>query len=177
MCEQIKGYKEAEMSQAGFAAVKQLVSMLADEAGGIQPELLEIAHSRGLDLQAALPASVVQQNISAELLDKTGVQTYPALHVMCERVSNELTEKFRRFSGTTGLAVDVRVTHDRIDALEEQLHACVDAVTAILDRSRGEWGKGVFFSGAYEVTFSPAKRGGRNYVQTARVRLSVNVSM
>jgi hypothetical protein len=165
------------MSQAGFAAVRQLVSMLADEVSGVQPELLEIAHSRGLDLQADLPASVVQQNVSPELLDKTGVQTYPAAHVMCERVSNQLTEKFRTFSGTVGLAVDLRVTHDRLDALEEQIHAFVDAVTAILDRSRGEWGKGVFFSGAYEVTFSPIKRGGRNYVQTARVRLNVNVSM
>jgi hypothetical protein len=165
------------MSQAGFAAVRQLVSILADQASGIDAELLEIAHSRGLDLQADSPATVVQQHISPELLDKTGIQTYPTLHVMCERVSNELTEKFRRFSGTAGLAIDVRVTHDRVDALEEQLHACVDAVTAILDRSRGEWRKGVFFSGVYEITFSPAKRGGRNYVQTARVRLSVNVSM
>lgn len=165
------------MSQAGFAAVQQLVSILSNPAGGIEQELLETANSRGLDLQAGAPVSVLRQNVSPELLDKTGVPAYPAVHVMCERVSNELKEKFRTFSGTAGLAIDVRVTHDRVDALEAQIHACVDAVTAVLDRSRGHWSTGVFFSGAYEVAFNPAKRGGKNYVQTARVRLSVNVSM
>ncbi|HET8546868.1 MAG TPA: hypothetical protein VFL57_02640 [Bryobacteraceae bacterium] len=164
------------MAQAGYRAVRELVSILAEPAGGVEQELLEIAHSRGVDAHAAA-ASVIQQNASPELLDKTGLPTYPALHVSCERVSNELREKFRSFSGTVGLAIEVRVTHDRLEGLEEQLHACVDAVTAVLDRNRGTWPQGMFFSGAYEVAFSAAKRGGRNYVQTARVRLSVDVSM
>jgi hypothetical protein len=165
------------MAQAGYAAIRQLVSILSDPVGGIEQELIDVAHSRALDIQAVVPGFVIQQNVSPELLDKTGLPSYPALHVMCERVSNELREKFRTFSGTAGLAIEVRVSHDRAEALEEQLHACVDAVTAVLDRSRGEWQQGIFFSGAYEVAFAPVKRGGRNYVQTARVRLNVNVSM
>jgi hypothetical protein len=156
--------------------VRQLFSILADPAGGIDQELLEIASARGLEAQVT-PVCVIQQNVSADLLDKTGLPSYPALHVMCERVSNDLREKFRIFSGVAGLAVDIRVTHDRVEGLEEQLHTCIDAVTAVLERSRGEWRKGMFYGGAYEVSFSAAKRGGRNYVQSARVRLSINVSM
>jgi hypothetical protein len=165
------------MSQAGYTALRQLVSILSDPAGGAEQELVEIAHGRGLATQTAGPLAVIQLNAGADLLDKTGLPAYPALHVMCERVTNDLREKFRRFAGTIGLAVDVRVTNDRLEGIEEQLHTCVDAVTAVLDRCRGEWQNGVFFSGAYEVAFSGAKRGGRNYVQTARVRLNVNVSM
>ena len=165
------------MSQAGFSAVRQLVSILADPAGGVDEELRELAHLRGVDVPLEAPAFVMQQNVGPELLDKAGMPAYPAIQVTCERVANELREKFRRFSGTVGLAIEIRVTHDRAEMLEQQLHACIDAVTAVLDRSRGEWKPGMIFSGAYEIVFAPAKRGGRNYVQTARVRLNVNTSM
>jgi hypothetical protein len=165
------------MAQAGFAAVNELLRILSDPTGGIEPQLAELGYLRGADVDPTISASVVQHNVGADLLDKTGMATYPALHVTCERVSNDLREKFRIFSGTVGLAIEVRVTHDRAEALEGQVHAVVDAVTSVLDSSRGEWNRGMVFSGAYEITFAAAKRGGRNYVQSAKVRLNVNVSM
>ena len=90
---------------------------------------------------------------------------------------NELREKFRTFSGTVGLAIDVRVSHDRSEAIGELLNTYVDAVTDVLDRARGEWRPGVFYPGGYEVTFAAAKRGGKNFLQTAKVRLEVILSL
>ena len=49
--------------------------------------------------------------------------------------------------------------------------------TDVLDKKRGSWTGGVFYTGGYEIQFSPIKRGGRNFVQSAKVELTVNVSV
>ena len=46
-----------------------------------------------------------------------------------------------------------------------------------LTASVGQWGKGVYYTGGYEIEFSPIKRGGRSFVQAAKVELTVNVSV
>jgi uncharacterized protein (DUF433 family) len=50
-------------------------------------------------------------------------------------------------------------------------------VTDVLDRHRGAWGMGIFHSGTYEITFQAAKRGGKNFIQSARVRVETHVSL
>jgi hypothetical protein len=56
------------------------------------------------------------------------------------------------------------------------LQLYVDAVTRVLDRSRGDWSEGMYYTGGYEVTFGAVKRGGKNFVQTAKVAFEVGVS-
>ena len=99
------------------------------------------------------------------------------MYVYCEKVVNDLREKFRTFSGTAELSVDIRVSHEHMDDLQGLLQAYVEAVTDVLDKKRGQWAKGVFYSGGYEIRFGPIKRGGRNFIQTAKVDLTVNVSV
>ena len=115
--------------------------------------------------------------MAADVAEKTSGVRYPVVYVYCEKVVNDLREKFRTFSGTAELSVDIRVSHEHMDDLQGLLQAYVEAVTDVLDKRRGQWAKGVFYSGGYEIHFGPIKRGGRNFIQSAKVDLTVNVSV
>ena len=74
------------------------------------------------------------------------------------------------------MAVEVRFSQDRLEGVEDRLRGYVDAVTLVLERNQGDWGAGMFYGGGYEVAFGPVKRGGRNFVQSAKVTFAVEVS-
>ena len=95
----------------------------------------------------------------------------------CEKIANELREKFRSFSGTVQLVIEVRHSADRLEGMEYALEQMADTVTGILSASRGDWGNGMFYSGAYQVSYGSVKRGGRNFLQTAKVSCEVGVSV
>jgi hypothetical protein len=157
------------MAQAAVIAVNELVRLLRSEPGlgsGPTPDGAGICES-----------DIHTENAAADLLEKSANARYPGLYVYCDRVVNKLGEKFRTFSGTAELAVEIRVTHEHIDALHDQLNAYVQAVTDVLDRNRGTWAPGIFHAGTYEITFQPAKRGGKNFIQSARVRVEAHVSV
>jgi hypothetical protein len=129
------------------------------------------------DLTPVCEADVSINNAAADLLEKSTSARYPSFQVYCDRVINKLGEKFRTFSGTAELTVEIRVTHEHINELHERLNAYVQAVTDVLDTHRGTWAPGVFYPGTYEITFQPAKRGGKNFIQSARVRVETHVSV
>ncbi len=122
-------------------------------------------------------AEIVMGPASADLLEKATATKYPSLQVYCERVINKLNEKFRTFAGTAELVIEVRVTHEHVEELQSQLDEYVQAVTDVLDHNRGTWMPGVFHAGTYEITFQPAKRGGKNFIQSARIRVETHVSL
>jgi hypothetical protein len=130
-----------------------------------------------MQIPAASGVQIIEEHVAAELAERAGTIHYPVLHVYCDRVVNQLREKFRTFSGIAQLNVDVRVSHDHIDQLQSQLQTCVEAVTDALDSTRGSWGEGMFYTGGYEISFNPVKKGGRNFIQSALVRLEVNISV
>src|SRR5207248_11318130 len=49
---------------------------------------------------------VRSQNVPADMAERGSVK-YPAVNVYCEQIVNQLTEKFRTFSGTVHMAVGV----------------------------------------------------------------------
>ena len=115
-------------------------------------------------------------NVAVELAEKaTGVK-YPAVNVYCEKIVNDLREKFRKFSGTTQMAIELRQSQDRLEGIQDRLEFYVDATMQMLHASRGDWGDGMFYGGHYEVTFSPVKQGGRNFTQTAKVTFEIGVN-
>ena len=130
----------------------------------------------GLTLPAITAGQVVAQNVSAEIVEQSTSPKYPVFQVYCDRVSNMQQERFRVFSGQVSVVVEARVSLDRLDGLEDQLHGCVDAVTQALDQNRGDWGDGIFYSGGYNVVYNPVKHGGRNYLQSAKVSFAVDLS-
>lgn len=146
------------MAQAASIAVNELTRLLQAD-GGLPSDEIAVGCA------------------SADLLEKATAFRYPSFQVYCERVINKLNEKFRTFSGTAELVVEVRVTHEHIEELPNQLNGYVQAVTDVLDRNRGTWMPGVFHAGTYEIIFQPAKRGGKNFIQSARVRVEAHVSL
>jgi hypothetical protein len=122
-------------------------------------------------------AQLHRQNVAADLSEQSGAVRYPVLLVYCEKVVNSMAEKFRTFSGTLQMAVEVRQSSDRLEGLEEGLEATADAVTQMLSANRGDWGDGMYYGGVYQVAFAAARRGGRNFLQAAKVTFEIGASI
>jgi hypothetical protein len=130
----------------------------------------------GINLAPIPTAYIVTQNMSIEIWERASVVKYPLIQVYSDRVRNLLTEKFRTFSGKIRTVAEIRVSHDRIEGIEDRLRLYADAVTQVLDSNRGSWGQGAFYTGGYEVTFDPVKQGGKNFLQVAKVTFEVDMS-
>src|SRR5205085_10265143 len=92
-------------------------------------------------------AQVRPQNVAAEMAERALGAKYPAVNVYCEKIVNGLREKFRVFSGTVQMAMELRHSQDRLDGLQERLEVYVDAAMQMLNSGRGDWGDGMFFGG------------------------------
>jgi len=157
------------------AVANVLVAKLTAEGNGINARVIAIQDADAT-LQAAGIRSIVTQNVSPDLSDKSGHIVYPALLVYCNKLSNQLKEKYRQFSGTGSFVIEVRQSQDQIDSIEATLQVYVDAVCALLDDSRGDWGGGNFYSGGYDVSYEAVTRGGKNFLQRAKVGFDVEIS-
>ncbi len=165
------------MANTGSVATRKVVELLSARDTGLGPAVAQLAEESGVALAALPPAHVMNQNVAAHLAEKSQVVKYPVVHVYADRIRNELKEKFRTFSGKVRTVAEVRVSHDRIEGIEERLRLYVDAVTRVLDQNRGGWGEGAFFGGQYEVTIEPVKQGGKNFLQVAKVVFEVDLSV
>lgn len=127
-------------------------------------------------LDAEPMTAVRAGHISADIAERSPIR-YPVAYLYIEKLANNLTEKFRIFSGTARLTLEVRVSHERAEKIEPELLSQVENVLQVLNAHRGDWGYGVFFGGRYEVMFNPVKPGGKGFMQTARIGIDVNVSI
>jgi len=164
------------MAQVGSVGARKLTTLLA-AGDGLPASVAAVAEATNERLQPIGAAQIVAQNVAADVIERSNIVRYPSVHVYCEKLSNTLREKFRTFSGKAHLTMEVRSSQDRLEGLERQVQLYVDAVTRVLDRHRGDWGDGLFYGGGYEVVFGPVKRGGKNYLQTAKITLEVDVSI
>jgi hypothetical protein len=158
------------MTGIGSAATRKVMERLAGpaEAGSAAGALTEAGYSGATPMRA--------QNAAAELVERAGAVQYPLVTVYCEKVVNDLKEKFRSFSGRVELAIEVRHSQDRLEGLEEAIEEQTDAVTKALAGSRGDWGEGMYYAGGYAVSFGRVARGGRNFTQVAKVTFEIGVS-
>ncbi|MFN3324142.1 MAG: hypothetical protein ACK5AZ_11650 [Bryobacteraceae bacterium] len=163
------------MARTGSIATTTLVHLLQSHAG-VSFSLAAVSNRVGELLAPIQQQQIVQQHVPIEVAEKSTKVQYPILHVYCERIENRLKEKFRTFSGSVRLALEVRVTQEHLEGLDRRLHLYLEALTDFLDRHRGEWGEGMYFSGAYEASIGPVRRGGKNFVHIGKVTLDVDVS-
>jgi hypothetical protein len=140
-------------------------------------DLAEAITSGGADIALLTDRQVQCINLSADMAERATTAVYPAVHLYCERLTNSLGEKFRCFSGQVQLLVEIRTSSDKPETLTSQTHVYVDALTAVLTRARGRWGDGIFYTGTYDVVFQPIRKGGRAYMQTAKIQVQVNISI
>ena len=158
------------MTGIGSAATRKVMERLAvpSSGGGQTVGALAEIDSEGPPLRA--------QNATAELVERSVAVKYPLVSVYCEKIVNDFREKFRSFSGSVEMAIEVRHSQDRLEGMEEALEAQTDAVTTALSSSRGDWGDGMFYGGGYEVSFGRMARGGRNFTQAAKITFEIGVS-
>jgi hypothetical protein len=159
---------------AGMSAQKVLGVLSADD--GLPAAVEALVEQQGMELPAIGPLQIIVQNVSADISEQSTLSKYPLIYIYCAKVVNELREKFRAFSGEAQMVVEARVSQDRLDQIETNLQAYVDAITQVLDDNRGDWEDGVFFDGGYEVTFGGVKHGGRNFLQIAKITFVLEIS-
>ena len=153
-------------------ATEKVVARLSAPTG-FRAALAEFATAPGA--MTALP-NFRTQNAATDLMERAGKVQYPALHIYCDKIVNDLKEKFRRFSGRVQMVIEVRQSQDRLEGLEDATSSFIDATTLALSHSRGDWGDGMFYTGAYEVSIGAVKQGGRNFIQVAKVTFEIGVS-
>ena len=163
------------MAGLSGALTSIVVSMLTSVTGGVSVRIAAMEEADSSLLAVGI-RNIVALNASVEISEKTGFVQYPALVVYCDKVSNTLKEKFRQFSGKAHVVVEVRHSQDELTGLESNAAVYTDAVCALLDDSRGDWGGGLFYVGGYDVSYEPVGRGGKNFLQRAKVGFDVEVS-
>lgn len=166
------------MIQIGAAATRKLRAVLLGQSGGtaLSAVLGQISQQHSIPQMGFNGAHIIPQNVAPEIVDRSAGAQYPSVHIYCAKLVNSLKEKFRTFSGEAQMAAEVRVSQDRLQGLESSTQLLADAVAEVLDGSRGDWADGIFYAGGYEITYAPVKQGGRNFVQTAKISFTLQVS-
>jgi hypothetical protein len=164
------------MANVGTIATSRLLQLLLTPAG-LKENLAAVAEMQGLTLPPVGVKQVLTQNAAQELIERSLDVKYPTILLYCEKITNDLREKFRTFSGKAQMTLEVRVSQDRVEGLEKLLAIYVDTVTRILDQNRGDWGNGMFYTGGYEAVFGEMAHGGRNFIQTGKIKFEVVISI
>ena len=163
------------MSNTLGSEITAQVMQLITSTSGVNSELAELA-SIGPPLNPLSATQVRAQNVPQEIAEQTSAMQYPAVYVYCDKILNTLAEKFRTFSGSVEVVVEVRQSQDRLDGIQDALENYVDAILEVLSANRGDWGDGMFYCGAYQVGFGAVKHGGRNFIQVAKITFEIGVS-
>jgi len=164
------------MANVGTIATSRLRQLLLTP-GGLEENLAAVAEREGLKLPPIGVRQVLTQNAAQELIERSLDLKFPLILLYCEKITNDLREKFRTFSGKAHMTLEVRVSQDRVEGLERLLEVYVDTVTRVLDQNRGDWGNGMFYTGGYEATFGEMAHGGRNFIQAGKIKFEVAVSI
>jgi len=120
-------------------------------------------------------ATILRGQAPLALLGKHTTCKFPICAVYCRKLTNSMREKFSGISGTAEIVVEATVSDTALENTAENISAIVLSITEVLREHRGEWSVGGYFGGAWEVQVEPAKTGGAQYIQTARVVLTVDV--
>ncbi|MBZ5579457.1 MAG: hypothetical protein LAP40_23100 [Acidobacteriia bacterium] len=162
-------------AKLGSAATAKVIQQITGTSG-INASLAALTAPNS-SLAAPVSAGQIRaQNAAADLAERSGTVRYPSVHVYCEKIVNSLTEKFRSFSGTVQMTIELRHSQDQLTGLQDALELYTDSVTQTLDGARGDWGDGMFYAGGYEVALSAIKHGGKNFLQAAKITFQVGVS-
>ena len=154
----------------------QKVAGILNSGNALQQQLAALANASGVSLPVITPDQIVLSSASPDMGDKDIQLTYPRVCLYSAGLKNTQSEKFRSLSGSLVVVAEVWASANMVNETDQWIHFYVEAVTDILRRNVGDWGDGVFFSGAYDVQFQAPKSGGIGYVQSAKVTSTFWVS-
>src|SRR5260370_25178542 len=158
------------MANAGTLATQRMLHFLETPAG-LSENLAAVAQLQGLKLPAIEAEQIFTENVAQKLVELGVDMKYRALLLYCEKITNDLREKFRTFSGKAHLAIEVRMSQDRIEGVTNLLLVYVDTVTRILDQNRGDWGSGMFYTGGYQIALCHIAHGGPHFIPTPQATI------
>src|SRR6516165_5095948 len=102
----------------GSAATTTVIQLLTSP-NGVNVSLGALAAP---DSQLAKPVTSEQvraQNAAVDLTEHASIPKYPMITVYCEKITNSMREKFRQFSGSVALVIEIRHSHDRLEGLQD----------------------------------------------------------
>ena len=140
--------------------------------GGINDQLA------ALSLNPSLPpvGTILKLSAAVDAYEKAASIRYPVATIYCERLRNTLAEKFRGFSGSALLVVEIRVSGARPEDLDAQLNSYVEAGCRVLEASRGPWTDIGTYTGAYDVKFQAMRQGGKHFTKSAHIEFDIHIS-
>jgi hypothetical protein len=156
-------------------AMQKLSDLLTTDSALAQ-ELTRIAVSNRANIPTIDAEHVVLSSALNDVGDTDSRLGYPRVCLYSAGFKNSQAEKFCTVSGSVGGTADIWTSANLIDDTDRWIHYYVEAFSALLRRSAGDWGDGLFFSGVYDVQFQPPRTGGLGFVQLARVRFDLLVS-
>jgi hypothetical protein len=154
----------------------QKLAALLTNASAIENEISSMSAENGIDVPVIVSSQVYVSSAPAGMAELQQELGYPRVSVFSTRVKNTQLEKFRSLSGSVTVTAEIAATADLLSDVDLWIHFYVEAITNILRENRGDWGDGVFYSGAYEVDIQPPKPGASGFLQLARVNFEVGVS-
>jgi hypothetical protein len=161
-------------STIGSLITSQVIQLITG-ASGVN-SYLATSTQGGQTLNSLNAGQVRAQNVAPDIADQSNTMQYPAINVYCEKIVNNLAEKFRTFSGSVQVTIELRHSQDRLDGLQDGLENYADAIMQVLNANRGDWGNGMFYCGEYQVGFGAVKHGGRNFMQVVKATFEIGVS-
>lgn len=164
------------MAFAGGEAARAAFGVLSGETG-LSFSLGAAAERLGQNAVRFEPGQLSGLQVGVELQERSTGAPYPRVHLYCVKVKNDRREKFRGFSGSVEMVVEIRVSAERLEMIEPQMSLYQEAVTDVLESHRGCWDSGVSYAGGYEVESGPIRQGGKNFLQVAKVWFQLEVSM
>ncbi len=164
------------MQPLTLLAAKKVLQKL-NTGGALGQQITQIAAGLDPAIPTITAGQIVLSSAAPELADKNMQMAYPRVCIYSSTSRNAHIEKFRSFSGSISLVTEVWASANFISQTDEWIHFYVEGVAEILQLSSGDWGDGMFYSGAYEVQFQPPKAGGLGFVQSAKLTFSLNVSV
>ena len=119
-------------SRIGSAITSKVIAKMTAPQG-VSAELAALAPPDQTAAGLWRVSQVRARNVAADLVERSSGTEYPAANVYCEKLVNKLTEKFRKFSGTAQMAIEIRYSQDRLEGLQDRLELYTDAVAQTLD--------------------------------------------
>lgn len=156
-------------------AAHKLAALLTTSSA-ISAAISAMAAENGIDIPVISADQVFLSSAPASMAELQQELGYPRISVFSTKARNTQFEKFRTLSGTITVSAEIAATADLLSDVDTWIHFYIEAITSILRENRGDWGDGVFYSGAYDVDVQPPKPGASGFLQLARINFEVGVS-
>lgn len=156
-------------------AARKLADLLANSSA-LETQITSMSAASGMTIPLITADQVFVSSAPAGMADLQQELGYPRISIFSTKLKNTQVERFRSLSGAVTVSAEIAATADLLSDVDLWIHFYIEAITNILRENRGDWGDGVFYSGAYEVDVHPPKTGASGFLQLARVSFEVGIS-